>query len=103
MKSFIILILSILLTAGPWLSKPSEQSFRDMVNKKLGAETSKSAGGEINIVFGKKTDAAEQFLSECKIKDRVLWMTVEKNGKTIYTGAFATWFGSDLKIEKAAS
>ena len=33
----------------------------------------------------------------------MLWTTVEKDGKTIYTGAFATWFGSDLKIEKVAS
>jgi len=103
MKSFIILILSILLAGGAWLSKPSEQSFRAMVNKKLGAQTSGSDAGEYNIVFGKRKDPAEQFLSECKIKDRVLWMNVEKDGKTIYTGVFATWFGSDLKMEKAAS
>jgi hypothetical protein len=103
MKSFIILVLSILLAGGAWLSKPSERSFRAMVTKKLGQETIKSEGGDFNIVFGKKPDAAEKFLSECKFKDRVLWTTVEKDGKTIYTGAFATWFGSDLKIEKVAS
>jgi hypothetical protein len=102
MKSFIILILSILLAGGAWLSKPSEHSFRAMVNKKLASQTSQT-DGDMNIVFGRKPDAAEKFLSDCKFKDRVLWTTVEKDGKTIYTGAFATWFGSDLKIEKVAS
>ena len=36
--------------------------------------------------------------------DRVLWLTVEQqDGKTIYTGAFNSWFASDLKIEKNPS
>ena len=101
MKTLLILILSIVAAGGAWLSKPSEQSFRQMVRKKAESQP-KDDRTVIDVIF-KKKDKTEQFLSDVTFKDRVLWVTVEKEGKTLYTGVFNTWFPSDLKIEKAQS
>jgi hypothetical protein len=100
MKSLLILILTVALAGGAWLSKPSEQSFRELVKRKAG-EQGKRDRGLLEIVFGGKKSKSDQFLSGCRFHDRVLWRTVEKDGKTIYTGVFNVWFPSDLKIEKA--
>jgi hypothetical protein len=103
MKTLLILILAAALAGGAWLSKPSEQSFREMVQRRAAAEQEKKDKGLIQMVFGKKNGKGkpEQFLSNCTYKDRVLWSTVERDGKTIYTGVFNTWFPSDMGIERA--
>jgi hypothetical protein len=35
---------------------------------------------------------ADAFAETCDFKDRLLWVDVQRDGKTIYTGAFAHWF-----------
>ena len=35
---------------------------------------------------------AQSFADTCTIKDHYLWVNVEKDGKTVFTGAFAHWF-----------
>ena len=101
MKTFLIMILSFALAGGAWLSKPSEQSLRAMVKQKAEAEL--KADRTVFDVILKKKDPAEQLLSELRFKDHVLWVTVERDGKTVYTGAFNTWFASDWRLEKATS
>lgn len=99
MKTLLILILTVLLCGGAYLSKPGEQSFRDLIQKKV-ADTGQKDDLVQLILHGGK-GKADVFLSQCQYKDHVLWATVERDGKKIYTGAFSTWFASDLKIEKA--
>jgi hypothetical protein len=94
MKSLLILILTAALCGGAFLSKPSEQSFRDMVYKKM--ETAQNDDLLGRILRGGK-GKANAFLGSCKYQDRVLWATIERDGQKIYTGAFSTWFAHDLK------
>jgi hypothetical protein len=89
----------IALAGGSFLSKPSEASFKDMIRKKM--ETPQK-DDLISVIFKSKSDA-DKFLEKCHYKDRIFWATVEKDGKTVYTGAFATWFAGDLKAEAAAA
>ena len=98
MKSLLIIILSLTLMAGAWLSKPSERSFREMMHRKAKSQTREERTVVDEIL---RQDKTEQFLSQCKFKNRVFWATVEKDGRRIYTGVFNTWFPADLKIEKA--
>jgi hypothetical protein len=99
MKTLLILILTVLLCGGAYLSRPSEQSFRDMVHRKAADAGQKDDLVQLILHGGK--GKADVFLSSCQYKDHVLWATVEREGKKIYTGAFATWFASDLKVDKA--
>jgi hypothetical protein len=86
MKTVLILILSLALAGAAFFTRPSEQSFKAFVKQK--AEKN-DIGFFEKIVFG---DPAEQYLEKCKFKDRLLWVDVEKDGKAVYTGAFAHWF-----------
>ena len=98
MKSLIILVLAVALCGGAFLSKPSEKSFREMIQRKAAESGQKDDLVQLILHGGKgKTDV---FLNSCKYQDRFLWATVERDGKKIYTGAFSTWFANDLKVEK---
>jgi hypothetical protein len=92
MKSLIILILTVVLCGGALLSKPSEQNFRDMIRKKVAEGGQKDSLIQVILHGGK--DKADVFLSSCTYHDWLLWATVEREGKTIYTGAFSSWFAS---------
>ncbi len=88
-KTLIILILAVALTAGAFLSRPSPSDFKPFIKQKL----EQQSGG-----FFEKTLAdvrADSFVKSCTIKDRYLWVTVERDGKPIYTGAFSHWWGGD--------
>ncbi|HSI34732.1 MAG: hypothetical protein ACAI43_08630 [Phycisphaerae bacterium] len=99
MKTLLILVLLLALGGGAYLSKPSEASFKEMIRKKMEGEKDDLVGYVMHFGKGK----ADRFLEGCTFKDRVLWLTVEHNGKKIYWGAFNSWFSSDLTIEKATN
>ena len=87
-KSLIILILALALCAGAFLSRPAPADFAPFIKQKMES----SAEGTLDKFWaGMKADS---YLKECTIKDRFLWVTVEKDGKTVYTGAFSHWWGS---------
>jgi hypothetical protein len=96
MKSLIILVLLVISCGGAFLSKPSEQSFRDMIHKKM--DTAEGKDGRVQAILRGGKSRGDAFLASCKYQDRVLWATVERDGQKIYTGAFSTWFGNDLKL-----
>lgn len=100
MKSLLILILSVVSCGGAYLSRPSEQSFRELVQRKMESGDKDSLA---QVIFG--AGKVERFLAECKYQDRILFATVERDGKKIYTGAFNTWFANEqirqLQLEKA--
>jgi len=97
MKTLLIIVLALGLGGGAYLSKPSEQAFKDMIKKKMEGEKDDLVSYVTH--FGK--GRSDRFLEGVTFQDRIFWTTVQHNGKTIYTGAFNSWFSSDLKIEKA--
>jgi hypothetical protein len=85
MKTFLILILSLIVLSAAFLTRPTEASFRIMAK----TEMTRSAGGLLDkIVLDDKIDG---FLKECTFKDRVLWTEVERNGQRQYVGLFSHW------------
>src|SRR4051812_982514 len=92
MKTFFISLLTLTLLAAAVFTRPSAASFRDFVT---GAESRVApsvalpgpAGGAIS------GSDAQHYLDGCTVSDRILWVDVSRDGKTIYTGAFGHWFG----------
>ena len=88
MKTLIIILLSVALLAGAFLSRPSEDDFKAMLaNKQAGHD--KELVQKVLEQLMQKGGTVDGYV----YKDRFLWVTVEKNGKTAYTGVFGTWFG----------
>jgi hypothetical protein len=102
MKSLLILILLAVSCGGAFLSRPSEQSFRDMVHKKM--DTGEGKDGLVQAILRGGKSRGDAYLEGCKYQDRLLWATVERDGKKVYTGAFSTWFETEAggvpKMEK---
>lgn len=89
MKSAIIFLLLVALLAAAALSKPSQEDFQRYM-------TAKSTQGDTNVLkAGWDQYQAESYVKSCTFNNRILWMDVQKDGKTIYTGAFAHWFNRD--------
>src|SRR5262245_49736718 len=88
-KSLIILVLTLALAAGAFLSRPSPSDFKPFIKQKFEQSTSNPVE---KFVADMK---AESFVKDCTIKDRLLWVSVQKDGKSVYTGAFNQWWGSD--------
>jgi hypothetical protein len=93
MKTLVILILVVVLCGGAFLSRPNQQQFKAYL-------TNQYAKGSTNPLSQFLSGArADQFIRGSEFKDRLLWVDVQKDGKTVYTGAFSTWFehGQDQK------
>jgi hypothetical protein len=86
MKSFIILVLSIGLLAAAYFTRPSQADFDRYVTEQ------KTTGQTGLLKVGWAQLQADQFARTCTFNDRLLWVDVQQNGKTIYTGAFGHWF-----------
>jgi hypothetical protein len=98
MKTFIILILLLLLAVGSYLSKPSQADFAKMIHQTM---DEKKKTDLIQLILHGNKSKADAFLDACKFNDHILWTDVEHDGKKIYTGVFSHWFASDLKIAPA--
>ena len=87
MKTFLIVILSLALMAAAFFTRPSEASFRQHVRNVMGAPSG-GGDGQPALVM----ESTDSFLDGCEFKDRYLWVSVVRDGQTLYTGAFAHWF-----------
>jgi hypothetical protein len=85
MKSAIIVILLVILTGAAFISRPSEASFKSMVEDRISQE----ANGVGKLLVG---PAAELYVRQVAFEDHYLWTTVKKDGRTLYVGAFSKWF-----------
>ena len=86
MKTAIIIVLFVLLLAGAFLSRPSQADF----NRYIAEQTTGTDTNFLAVNWDKFQ--ADQFVQRCTFKDRWLWVDVQKDDKTIYTGAFGHWF-----------
>jgi len=62
-------------------------------------EKPKAGDDRQELILHRGQGRADVFLQSCTFHDRLLWSTVERDGKKIYTGAFGHWFANDLRIE----
>jgi hypothetical protein len=86
MKSFIIIVLLVALGAAAYFTRPSKEQFADYI-------VQQSTKGDTNVFSaGWDKMRAESFVDGIDFKDRLLWVDVQQNGQTIYTGAFSHWF-----------
>jgi len=88
-KSVIILALLVVLCAGAFLSRPKPADFKPFLKQKM-EQQSKSLPGRVWADF-----QVDHYVDSCTINDRLLWVTVERDGKRVYTGAFNHWFGGN--------
>ena len=89
MKSAIIFLLLMALLGAAALTKPSEEDFKRFI-------VAKTTQGDSNILkAGWDQFQADEFVKKCTFNNRILWTSVQQDGKTIYTGAFSHWFNRD--------
>jgi len=86
MKTVIIIALFLALLAAAFFTRPDQHDFKSFIVK----EQTKTDTND----FKKAIDQtiAEKYADHCQFKDRLLWVDVQREGRTIYTGAFAHWF-----------
>ena len=85
-KRLLIVVLSLALLGAAAATRPSEASFQSLVRQRM----SEGADGFFDkLLLGGRIDG---YLRGCVYRNRVLWADVEKDGRTIYTGAFGHWF-----------
>lgn len=86
MKSILILILVVALSAAAIFTRPSKADFENYI-------VQQSTKGDTNFFSaGWDKMQAESFVKDVEFNDRFLWVDVQQNGTTIYTGAFSHWF-----------
>jgi hypothetical protein len=89
MKSAVIFLLLIALLGAAALTKPSEEDFKRFI-------VAKTTQGDSNIIkAGWDQFQADEFVKKCTFTNRILWVTVQQDGKTIYTGALSHFFNRD--------
>jgi hypothetical protein len=93
MKTAIILVLLVALLGGAALSRPTQDNFKEFVTAKF---TQNDKGV---LTTGFDQFRADNFFKSCTFSNRILWTDVQKDGQTVYTGAFSHWF-SHADIEQ---
>jgi hypothetical protein len=89
MKSAIIFVLLLALLGAAALTRPGEDDFKRFI-------VAKSTQNDSNILkAGWDQFQADEFVKKCTFNNRILWTSVQQDGKTIYTGAFSHWFNRD--------
>lgn len=88
MKNFIILALFVGLGAAAYFTRPNQAEFTQYI-------VDQSTSDDHNI-FSKGWDSARarSFADSCTFADHYLWVNVNKNGKTLYSGGFGHWFNT---------
>lgn len=87
-KSLIILALLVVLAGGAFLSRPKPADFKPFIQQRLSATQ-----GQGNVLKDVLVDMqVKNYLDHCTFKDRLLWMTVVKDEKPAFLGAFSHWF-----------
>ncbi len=67
----VIIVLSVMLAVGAFMSRPSEQSFRSFVKRFEGP-----------LLVGH---------DDWTYQDCLLWATIRRDGRVVYAGVFSRW------------
>jgi hypothetical protein len=86
MKTALIFVLLFALGAAAFFTRPSQSDFKQFI-------TDQKTHGDTGVLkTGWDQFQADRFVKNSTFNDRLLWVDVQLNGKTIYTGAFSHWF-----------
>ena len=97
MKNALIVILSMALAIGAFLSRPCEDDFNAFVAAQgMGDQRSLPAR------LLKPSRGSRSALEGVTFCDRILWVEIrDKDGKTLYAGLFAHWWDSSGRMQRA--
>ena len=102
MRNGIIVILSVVLCAAAFLTRPTEDDFEALVRRQ--DEPDRRSMPERTLRKGARTDRAERTersLARAEMIDRLLWVEVRRDGKTLYAGLFSHWWDSRGRMQRA--
>jgi hypothetical protein len=85
MKNFLFIMLSLSLAAVAFFTRPTEDDFKSYVSEKA----DRGAPAEF---LGERPTAEEGAVDGYVFTDRILWVNVQRDGRTLYTGVFDHWF-----------
>jgi hypothetical protein len=95
MKNFLIIVLSLALAAAAFATRPSEPQFRAYLKggDPAGAAVAErgTPGQKIFKILG-RLGGEEPQPRDYTFRDCYLWVDVQREGKTVYVGAFAHFF-----------
>ena len=94
-KSLIILVLLLALAVVSFMTRPSQADFQNHIRQTQGA------GNQLSVKGIWSDYEVESYLKSVTFHDRLLWVTVEKDGQPQYTGAFNHWFKSSTAATPA--
>ena len=113
MKNVLIVILTMALSAAAFLTRPTEDDFSDFVRQSAPKEekpapkrTSRLARGPRDRDRERDRDrkgdrGRENPLAKAVFLDRVFWVEVRMDGKTVYAGCFNHWWDSSGRMRRA--
>ena len=87
MKTFLILVLSLALSAAAFMTRPGRREFVLYAADRDGGERA-------------SIERAISMSKDMTFTNRVLWTDVERDGKVVFTGAFANFFPRGEQAEK---
>ena len=97
MRSLLILILMLLLTAVAFITRPGKRELALHLLDRHSTDGRWTAG---DVAYAQAT------LGEVTVRDRYLWTAVERGGKRIYTGVFGKFVphgsGADQPVAAVA-
>src|SRR5688572_27540309 len=91
MKTLLILVLSLALVAAAFMTRPGRAQFLLYAIRTQLPPDREATASDFQY--------ADELVKSVKIRDRVLWVDVERDGKVIYTGCFAHFFPRNSKGE----
>ncbi len=89
-KTLVIFVLLIVVAVGAFLTRPSQESFKTYWQQQQPGEQPSL----LTIKGLESTVGSSIYLNSIIYHDRLLWVTIERNGVTQYVGAFGHWFKS---------
>jgi hypothetical protein len=94
MKNALLVLLSMALAVGAFLSRPTEDNFKDFVAAH-GMADQRSLPQRLM-----RPSKARNPLDGAEFCDRVLWVEIRKDGKTLYAGLFNHWWDSTGRMQR---
>jgi hypothetical protein len=95
MKFMLIIVLLIALAAAAFFTRPSQAAFQDYYV----AQATAGDSGLLKTTLD-KTVATQYAKNAFTFNDHLLYVTVTKDGATVFTGAFGHWFVKDANAAK---
>ena len=99
MKNALLVILSMALAIGAFLSRPTEDDFRDFVASAGNRDQRQEPRAA--SARGARAQRQRNPLEGAEFCDRILWVEIhDKDGKTLFAGVFSHWWDSTGRMQR---